>query len=169
MFGKILKIAAVVLVSAIGLANTTTVPSLTTYSIDVCPEYNQVFIPVESQLKQYVLTTCPNHKLKKIVSCDETDNMCILLDQPLEEMMTSNLQATKNFCVGWNVNDNCETDQVLPIVQNKFFHVDCQDCMFGFTGSLIFELDIFKREMTVGFENMLFDWSLVIQGMASGS
>lgn len=169
MFGKLLKIAAIVLVSAIGLANSLSAPSLTTYSIDACPETNQMFIPVESQLKQYVLTTCPNHKLKKIVSCDETDNMCILLDQPLEEMMTSNLQATKNFCVGWNVNGNCETDQVIPIVQNKFFHVDCQDCMFGFTGSLIFELDIFKREMTVGFENMLFDWSLVIQGMASGS
>lgn len=169
MFGKLLKIAAIVVVSAIGLANSLSVPSLTTYQVDVCPEYNQLSVPVNQQLKQYVLTTCNEHKLKRIVSCDTEDNMCLLADQPIEEIMTSNLQSNHGFCIGWNVDKECQMSQPIPIVQNKFFNIDCQDCMFAFTGNVVFELDIFKREMTVGFENMLFDWSLVIDGSTAGT
>jgi len=148
------------------------VPStpVTSYKVDICPEYNQLVIPVQNRSTVHtVITTCPGRKLKSVLPCNEEDEYCILIDRPLEDALTSNLGMNKDFCIGWNVNDNCDLDKEIPIVHNKFFQIDCKDCMFGFSGGVVFELDIFKREMTVGFENMLFGWSIVIDGLIGGS
>ena len=161
MFGKLLTCLGALFLGVSALS----MPSVPVF--DYCPSCN--FINDSSLVEgQYVVTTCQPNRLKRAVSCLD-DEGCILADQPLEEMMTSNLNAGKDFCIGWNVNQNCDLDQSIPIVQNKFFEIDCKDCMFGFSGSVVFELDIFKREMTVGLENMLFDWSVVIDGLIDGS
>lgn len=169
MIGKLIFGIAAVL----GLVSSMSMPppsTITSYKVDICPEYNQLDIPKQIRSTvQTVITTCPGRKLKRVIPCNEEDDKCILVDVPLEEALTSNLGMNKDFCIGWNVNENCDVDQEIPIVHNKFFQIDCKDCMFGFSGGVVFELDIFKREMTVGFENIMFDWSIVIDGLVSGS
>lgn len=61
------------------------------------------------------------------------------------------------FCYGFNTN-NCKNAQtVIPLFQNKFLELDCDNCFAGFSGDAFAEIEIdwFKiKNIAAGFKNL---------------